>query len=79
MVRQKKHKKVIELVEGEGRRKSGVIVGTDVHKSVLAYCIGSEKQILKEGTVPNTKEGIQQLIRLIRRYQGQSVAMESTA
>ncbi|MFX1298203.1 MAG: hypothetical protein ACFFD2_25535 [Promethearchaeota archaeon] len=51
----------------------------DVHKSVLAYCIGSEKQILNEGTVHNTKEGIQQLIRLVRRSRGQSMAMESIA
>jgi len=79
MVRQKRHKKVIELVEGEGRRKSGVIMGVDVHKSVLAYCIGSEIRILKEGTVPNGKEGIQELIRLCQRYQARSVGMESTA
>jgi len=79
MVQHKTHKKVIELVEGEGRRKSGVIVGTDVHKSVLAYCIGSETRILKEGTVPNTKDGIRDLIGWCRRYQTQSVAMESTA
>ena len=79
MVQRKRHKKVIELVEGEGRRKSGVIMGIDVHKSVLAYCIGSETRILKEGTIGNTKEGIQQLIGLVRRFHGQSVAMESTA
>jgi transposase len=79
MVRRNRDKNVIELVEGEGRRKSGVIMGVDVHKSVLAYCIGSELCILKENTIANTKEGIQQLIKLCRRLQVQSIAMEATA
>jgi transposase len=79
MVRRKQHKKVIELVEGEGRRKSGVILGVDVHKTVLAYCFGSETRIVKEDTIGNTKEGIQQLIGYCRRLQVQSVGMESTA
>ena len=32
----KAQKKVVALVEGEGRRKSGPVMGVDVHKSVLA-------------------------------------------
>jgi transposase len=79
MVRRKKNKKVLTLVEGEGRRKTGVIMGVDVHKSVLAYCIGSEASILKEGTVENTKQAIQGLIGTCKRLQVGSVAMESTA
>ncbi|MHA1649262.1 MAG: hypothetical protein ACTSYB_03630 [Candidatus Helarchaeota archaeon] len=47
-------------------------MGVDVHKSVLAYCIGSELRILKEATLANTKEGIKQLIRLCQRFQVQS-------
>ena len=79
MVQRKRNKSVIELVEGEGRRKSGVIMGVDVHKNVLAYCIGSELRILKEATLANTKEGIKQLIRLCQQFQVKSVGMESTA
>jgi len=58
MVRKKKNEKVLTLVEGEGRRKTGVIMGVDVHKNILAYCIGSEANILKEGTVENMKQAI---------------------
>lgn len=69
----------MKLVEGEGRRKTGVITGVDVHKNVLAYCIGSETSILKEGTVENTKQAIRGLIGTCKRLNVQSVAMESTA
>ena len=79
MVQKNKNKKIIKLVEGEGRRKSGVIMGVDVHKNVLAYCIGSETKILKEGTVENSKKAIQGLISTCKRLNVGSVAMESTA
>ena len=79
MVRRKKNKNVIELVEGEGRRKSGIIMGVDVHKDVLAYCLGNDTQIIKEGTFGNTKKQITKLIKYCKDNFIESVAMESTA
>ena len=79
MAKCKKRKKVIELVEGEGKRKSGVVMGIDVHKNVLAYCVGSEKSILIEGEFQNTKEHIAKIIKICKDYQTKSVAMESTS
>ena len=79
MTRKIKNKKVLKLVEGEGRRKSGPIMGVDVHKDVLAYCILTETNILDESEVKNDSEGISHLIKLIRRYHVSSVAVESTA
>jgi transposase len=79
MVRKKRHKKVIELVEGEGRRKKGVILGVDVHKEVLAYCFGNDTEIISEGTCGNTTKQISKLIQYCKDNLVQSVAMESTA
>jgi transposase len=79
MVRQKGNKKVTSLVEGEGRRKSGPIMGVDVHKDLLAYCVLTEKKILTELTVKNDLQGIQYLISLCQTDQISSVAVESTA
>ena len=79
MVRKKKVKRISELVEGEGRRKSGPIMGVDVHKDVLTCCILTEKKVLKELEVKNSKIGIDQLISLCRKRNVSSVAVESTA
>lgn len=72
-------KKTLVLVQGEGKRKIGPILGVDVHKHVLACCIVSETRILLETTQPNTKEGISDLIALCRQYRVGSVGMEATA
>ena len=79
MVRKNKVKKISDLIEGEGRRKSGPIMGIDVHKDVLAYCILTEKKILKESEVQNRRKGIDQLISLCKKHHISSVALESTA
>ena len=79
MVRKNNVKRISDLVEGEGRRKSGPIMGVDVHKDVLAYCILTEKKIIKEGEVPNKTPGIQQLITFCKKHHISSTAIESTA
>jgi transposase len=72
-------KKTLALVQGEGQRKSGPILGVDVHKTLLAYCIVSETRILQEGIFPNTKSGVIELLALCRHYSVRSTAMEATA
>jgi transposase len=72
-------KKTLALVQGEGKRKSGPILGVDVHKTLLAFCVLSETRILQEDTVPNTKVGITELLSLCRHYSVRSTAMEATA
>lgn len=79
MVSKKSYKKVIELVEGEGRRKNGVIAAVDVHKSEISYCIGTGKQILDEGRIKNIKKEINFLIKQLKDCKVRSLAMESTA
>ena len=72
-------KKTLALVQGEGHRKSGPILGVDVHKSLLAYCILSETHILQEGTFLNTKSGVIDLLALCHHYSVRSTAMDATA
>ena len=72
-------KNVLELVEGEGRRKTGPVVGVDVHKEVLAFYIVDAQRILTEGSVPNTTEGITNFIETCTRLHVKSVAFESTS
>ena len=69
----------MKLVEGEGRRKSGPIMGIDVHKDLLAYCILTETQIIREDTLKNDAVGIRRLILQCHQSHVSSVAMESTA
>jgi len=75
----KAHKKVVALAEGEGRRKNGPVMGVDVHKNVLAWCVVGEVSLIDEGELPNTLEGIKKLQAVIKKRQVTSVAMESTA
>ena len=79
MVRQNKNKNVLKLVEGEDRRKSGPIMGVDVHKDVLAYCVLTETKILEESNVRNDNKGIDSLIKIVGKLHISSVAVESTA
>ena len=79
MVKKNKSKKVSELIEGEGKRKSGPIMGIDVHKSMLTYCILTEKKIIEENEVKNNFTGIKILIKLCKDNYVSSVAVESTA
>ncbi len=72
-------KRIVTLAEGEGHRKSGPVMGVDVHKSVLAWCVVSEASLLDEGELPNTLDGIKKLEAIIKKRQVSSVAMESTA
>jgi len=74
-----KNKKVLELAEGEGKRKDGLVMGIDVHRDVFAYCIFDEKSILKESELSNNKERIRKLIRILLKMKIESVAIESTA
>ena len=75
----RKNKKVLELAEGEGKRKDGLVMGIDVHRDVFAYCIVDEKSILRESELSNNKEGIRKLIRILLKMRVGSVAIESTA
>ena len=77
--KKKKNKKFVELVQGEGRRKAGPIMGIDVHKDTNYYCILTENKILDEGSVLNTNDGISKLIKLCVKYHVVSTAVESTA
>ncbi|MFX1296607.1 MAG: IS110 family transposase [Promethearchaeota archaeon] len=79
MVKQKKNKSVTKLVEGEGKRKNGPIMGIDVHKDVLAYCILTETKIIIEFQIQNDFRGIDHLIALCKECHVTSVAVESTA
>ncbi len=78
-IKKTKNKKFTELVQGEGRRKAGPVMGVDVHKDINYYCILAEEEILSSGSLPNTKEGILKLIKLNRKYKVVSTGLESTA
>lgn len=67
------------LTEGEGLRKQGPIMGLDVHKDIIQYCIVSEVRLLDEDEVENTKEGLKNLVKIAKRRKVRSVAMESTS
>jgi len=82
MPRQKsasRNKKVVELVEGEGARKQGAVMGIDVAKDEFQHCIVNENAILAEAEIQYTKAGIKSLITTIKRRKVTSVAMESTS
>ena len=75
----KRVKKVLPLVEEEGRRKNGTVMDVDVHKDVLALCIVSGKNILEESGKKNDEKGVKKVIGLCKKFGVESVAMESTA
>jgi len=77
--KKRKDKKILELLDGEGKRKKGPVMGVDVHKDVLAACIVSESRVLLETEFKNTKEGINKLISTCKKRKVKSVGMESTA
>ena len=60
----KRAKKVLPLVEGEGRRKSGTVMGVEVYKDVLALCIVSGENILEESVKKNDEKGVKKVIGL---------------
>ena len=72
-------KKGLPLQEGEGKRKSGAIMGIDVHKSILAICILNEASFLYEQNHSNDKSGLETILKLIKKYKVQDVAMEATS
>lgn len=72
-------KKVLPLDQGEGKRKSGSIMGVDVHKSILAVCILNETSYLHEKNYSNDKTGLSSIHKLIEKYDVQDVAMEATS
>ena len=75
----KPRKSIRELVEGEGLRKAGPVMGIDVHKDVLQYCIVSQKHILEERELENNKKNLKYLLKRIHERKVGSVAMESTS
>ena len=77
--KKRKDKKILELLDGEGKRKKGPIMGVDVHKDVLAACIVSESRVLLETEFKNSKEGINMLISTCKKRRVKSIGMESTA
>ena len=72
-------KKVMPLDQGEGKRKSGSIMGIDVHKSILAVCILNETSYLHEQNYANDSAGLKSILKLIKKYDVQDVAMEATS
>lgn len=72
-------KKVMPLEQGEGKRKSGSIMGIDVHKSILAVCILNEASYLHEQNYGNDTAGLKAILKLIEKYNVQDVAMEATS
>lgn len=72
-------KKVISLEQGEGKRKSGSIMGIDVHKSILAVCILNETSYLHEKNYTNDSAGLKSILKLIKKFEVQDVAMEATS
>ena len=72
-------KKASDLTEGEGRRKTGAIMGVDVSKTILSIAIVSEKRLLYEKNHENSKMGIQRIVALCRKYHVTDVGLESTA
>jgi len=72
-------KKVMPLKEGEGKRKSGSIMGIDVHKTILAICILNETSYLHEQNYTNDTAGLRSVLKLIKKYDVQDVAMEATS
>lgn len=72
-------KKVLPLEQGEGKRKSGSIMGIDVHKSILAVCILNETSYLHEQNYANDTTGLNAILKLIEKYNVQDVAMEATS
>lgn len=67
------------LIEGEGLRKQGPIMGLDVHKDVIQYCIVTETRLLEEAELENTKGGLKKLVAILKKRKVRSVAMESTS
>jgi len=67
------------LTEGEGLRKQGPIMGLDVHKDIIQYCIVTEMRLLEEAELENTKGGLKKLVQIIKKRRVRSVAMESTS
>jgi len=43
-------------------------MGVDIHKEINYYCIVTEKKVLAEGSVLNTKNGIKKLVRLCNKH-----------
>ncbi|HMF31155.1 MAG TPA: transposase, partial [Candidatus Lokiarchaeia archaeon] len=66
------------LVEGEGRRKEGAVMGADVGKDALDYCIVTGEDILARGQRPNAKDSIEDIISIARKRHVVSVGVEST-
>ena len=54
-------------------------MGLDVHKDVIQYCIVTEKRLLEEAELKNTKGGLKKLVSIIKKRKVRSVAMESTS
>lgn len=72
-------KKAVPLKDGEGKRKNGAIMGIDVHRSILAICILNENSFLYEQNHSNDKAGLEAILKLIKRFDVQDVAMEATS
>jgi len=68
----------LKLVEVEVKGKLGSIMGIDVHKDVLIYCILIKTKYFEEFQVSNNK-GIYVLISTIKRLHVSGVVVESTA
>ena len=72
-------KKHLQLVEGNGKRKDGNVMGIDVHKSILTCCILNESEIIYEKNHENSKLGFSSILKQIKKFDVQGVAMEATS
>lgn len=71
-------KKISELLEGQGKRKTGSVLGIDAHKSVLACCIVNEEEVLFEKNYENSKTGITNLLKRCEKLSVKHAAVEAT-
>ena len=75
----KRVKKIVLLENGEGKRKNGAIMGIDVHRSILAVYILNETSLLYEQNHTNDKARLEIILKLIKKFKVQDVAMEATS
>jgi hypothetical protein len=54
-------------------------MGIDVHKTILAKCILNEDSFLYEKNHTNDKLGLETILKLVKKFDVQSVAMETTS
>ncbi len=79
VARENPERKNMVMWRKEGKRWNEPVMGTDIHKDVIAWAVVSPEGLVKEGMLENTIDGLQVLIQLCNAECIAMVAMESTA